>query len=241
MNNSLSIFLPFYNDAGTVELMITHAYQYGQKLTSELEVIAVNDGSTDHTLTELTRLKIIYPQLKIVSHECNMGYGGALISGIKNSTKSWVFYTDGDAQYHLDEMELLWHVKKDCDVVNGYKLSRSDGAFRKYIGLLYSWLIQKVFKTPISDIDCDYRLMKGDMLRSLVLTCTSGAITVELIKKFYLINANFKEVGVHHYSRVYGQSAFFNSANIAKTIYDEYKLLQEFNNSSKKSYERYTG
>jgi glycosyltransferase involved in cell wall biosynthesis len=234
MNDSLSIFMPFYNDAGTVDYMISQAYLYGQRLTTDLEVVAINDGSTDDTLQELERLKATYPDLKIITHQNNKGYGGALISGIENATKNWVFYTDGDAQYHLDDLEALWPAKNGYDVVNGYKISRSDKKFRKLAGFLYSSFIRRIFKTPINDIDCDYRLMNGDMLRSLDLSCNSGAITIELIKKLQLKGAKFTEVPVHHYNRTYGKSAFFTIANILKTFNDELKLINKLKNTETK-------
>jgi glycosyltransferase involved in cell wall biosynthesis len=228
MDNSLSIFMPFYNDAGTVEFMIDAAYHYGGQLTTDLEVIAVNDGSIDHTLEVLINLQTRYPLLKIVNHEKNRGYGGALISGFNHSTKDWVFYTDGDAQYHLDDLKPLWNVKNNFDVVNGYKIARSDNFIRKAVGASYALALKFIFNTPINDIDCDYRLMRGNLLRSLNLICTSGAITVELIKKLQQKGAKFSQVGVRHYSRIYGSSTFFTSTNIIKTFKDELKLLREF-------------
>ncbi len=232
MNNSLSIFMPFYNDAGTVKRMITEAYLYGGKLTADLEVIAVNDGSQDNTLKELRKMRREFPSLKIVFHKKNRGYGGALQSGINNTTKSWVFYTDGDAQYHFDEMEKLWLLRKGFDVVNGYKLYRSDNIIRRVIGSMYSSTIKRIFKTPIKDVDCDYRLIKGDILRSLGLKCTSGAITVELVKKLFMKTTKFTEIGVNHYPREYGHSTFFTPVNILRTVREELRLLREFRKQS---------
>ncbi|SKB76757.1 glycosyltransferase family 2 protein [Daejeonella lutea] len=228
MNDSLSIFMPFFNDAGTVKRMISDAFYYGKKVTDDLEVIAVNDGSTDHTLKELKRIRKEYPSLKIIFHKRNRGYGGALRSGMAHSTKKWVFYTDGDAQYHLDELEKLWNLRAGADLVNGFKLNRSDSVIRKIVGSLYSKAIKRTFGTPLTDVDCDFRLINGDILRSLDLSCNSGAITVELVKKMYQKTDRFKEVGVNHYSREYGKSTFFTAGNIWRTIYDEFYLLKEF-------------
>lgn len=208
--------------------MISEAYYYGHKLTNDLEVIAVNDGSADHTLRELKQMRKQFPGLKIIFHKKNRGYGGALRSGISNTTKKWVFYTDGDAQYHFDELEKLWLMRVDCDVVNGYKLHRSDNIMRKMVGSLYSRAIKRIFKTPITDVDCDFRLINGSILRSLELKCSSGAITVELVKKLYLKTSNFKEIGVNHYPREYGRSTFFTLVNILKTVKEELILLKEF-------------
>lgn len=236
---SLSIFFPFYNDAGTVEKMITDAYQYGYKLTSDLEVIAVNDGSQDHTLAELQRMQEKFPTLIIVNHGQNKGYGGALQSGIKNTTKEWVFYTDGDAQYHLDELAKLWEYVPENDLVNGYKIRRSDGFIRTYVGLAYRKIIKILFSIPIKDVDCDFRLIKGDLIRSVDFEFTSGAITIELVKKLSLITNKIKEVPVHHYDRIYGKSSFFNLSKIAETFKDEIKFIKTLRKMRKEHGKKY--
>lgn len=232
---SLSIFFPFYNDAGTVEKMITDAYTYGLALTSDLEVIAVNDGSKDHTLSELQRMQQKFPELKIINHEQNKGYGGALQSGIKHTTKEWVFYTDGDAQYHLDELHKLWEYTDKYEFINAYKIRRSDGFIRTYVGLAYRKLTKLLFGIPIKDVDCDFRLMKGDLIRSIEFEFTSGAITVELAKKMSFLTDKIKEVPVHHYDRVYGQSSFFNFTKISETLKDEVKLIKALKKIKKKT------
>lgn len=224
-HESLTIFFPFYQDAGTVKKMISDAYHFGRQLADDLEVIAVNDGSRDGTLKELNKMKKEFPHLIIINHKRNKGYGGALISGIKNSTKDWVFYTDGDAQYHLDELEKLWNRRVGYDVVNGYKLYRNDSFARRFLGSVYRNLTRFFFKFPIRDIDCDFRFMNGKLLRSLDISFESGAITVELIEKFALRKAKFKEIGVHHYERVYGRSTFFTPRRVFRKMGDEVKLF----------------
>ncbi len=226
--DSLSIFFPFYNDAGTVEKMVADAFHIGSKLTNKLEVIAVNDGSSDHTAAELRRMQKEFPKLKVVTHKKNRGYGGALISGISATKNKWVFYTDGDAQYHLDELPKLWKFKDKYDVVNGYKIRRGDSFIRSIVGKIYRRSTKVIFNFPISDIDCDFRLMKGNIVRAIDLRCKSGAITVELVKKLSMKGAKFKELAVHHYDRVYGHSMFFTPSRIFRTIRDEAKLVAEF-------------
>ncbi|MCS7078023.1 MAG: glycosyltransferase family 2 protein [Bacteroidia bacterium] len=234
---SLSIFFPFYNDAGTVETMISDAYKYGYELTKDLEVIAINDGSQDHTLLELKRMQDKFPDLILINHEQNRGYGGALQSGIKATTKEWVFYTDGDAQYHLDELHLLWQHISEYEFINGYKIRRSDGFVRTYVGLAYRKLTKIIFGIPIKDVDCDFRLMRGDLLRSIDFEFTSGAITVELVKKMSFLTDKIKEIPVHHYDRVYGKSSFFNFNKITETLKDEVKLIRTLKKIEKKDYE----
>ena len=65
--------------------------------------------------------------MRVIHHPGNRGYGGALRSGFAGATKEWIFYTDGDAQYDPSEMAELWaRMRPGVDMVNGYKISRSD-------------------------------------------------------------------------------------------------------------------
>jgi glycosyltransferase involved in cell wall biosynthesis len=76
--------------------------------------------------------------LKIVTHPVNRGYGGALRTGFASASKDVIFYTDGDAQYDPSEIELLWPMMTaGVDLVNGYKISRSDPLHRIVIGRIY--------------------------------------------------------------------------------------------------------
>ena len=125
---SLSVFFPAYNDAGTIASLVISAVQVAATLTPDYEVIVINDGSQDDTPRILDELARVYPDhVRIVHHQKNRGYGGALRSGFATASKDYVFYTDGDAQYDPSEMVLLWQqMSGDVDWVNGWKISRSD-------------------------------------------------------------------------------------------------------------------
>src|SRR5260370_32654289 len=124
---SISAFFPAYNDAGTIASMVVLTDRTLRRLTDDYEIIVVNDGSTDHTAVVLSELETRYASLKVILHPANMGYGGALRTGFANSTKDLVFYTDGDAQYHVRELELLLPPRTDSTyILNRSKISRSD-------------------------------------------------------------------------------------------------------------------
>src|SRR3990172_8279645 len=104
----LSVFFPAYNDSGTIASLVITALHTARRLTPDFEVIIVNDGSADATAEIADELARTYPEVKVVHHPRNRGYGGALRSGFEASTRELVFYTDGDAQYDPAEMALLW-------------------------------------------------------------------------------------------------------------------------------------
>src|SRR5512132_436651 len=104
----LTVFFPAYNDSGTIASMVIAAVRTAARLTPDFEVLVVNDGSSDATPEIADELARLYPQVRVVHHPQNRGYGGALRSGFAAATKELVFYTDGDAQYDPREMALLW-------------------------------------------------------------------------------------------------------------------------------------
>jgi len=165
------------------------------------------------------------PCLRVITHAENRGYGGALRSGFAAATKAFVFYTDGDGQYDVGELpRLLALCDPETGLVNGYKLERHDPVHRVWIGSTYNFCARLLFRIRIRDIDCDYRLIRRDLLDRIHLTSTSGTICVELVRKLELSGCGVREVGVHHYPRLYGRSQFFRMRSLARTFYQLLRL-----------------
>ena len=225
----LSIFFPAYNDSGTIASMVVSALLAARKLTSDYEVIVVNDGSKDLTPQILDELARMYPrEVRIVHHPQNRGYGGALRSGFDAASKQFVFYTDGDAQYDPSEMALLWErMNEDVDLVNGYKISRSDPFHRLVIGRMYHHTVKRLFGLAVRDVDCDFRLMRRAIFDKVTLTKNSGVICLEMMKKITDAGFRIAEVPVHHYHRAYGKSQFFNFRRIFRTGLDVMRLWSD--------------
>ncbi|MBV6450220.1 MAG: Undecaprenyl-phosphate 4-deoxy-4-formamido-L-arabinose transferase [Anaerolineales bacterium] len=190
-----------------------------RQVSDDYEIIVVNDGSADYTATILGEMERKYPELKVVHHPENRGYGAALQTGFKTATKDWVFYTDGDSQYNPLELPLLVDALQDgVDVVNGYKLTRNDSLTRAVIGRAYHNLVKLFFSIRIRDVDCDFRLIPRRIINEIKLESLSGAICLEMVKKIEDAGYVFAEVPVNHYSRKYGVSQFFVPWRILRTF-----------------------
>lgn len=221
----LSIFFPAYNDSGTIASLVITALRTARKLTPDHEVIVVNDGSADGTAEILDELARTYPEVRVVHHERNRGYGGALREGFAQATRELVFYTDGDAQYDPAEMEVLWRrFDDDVDLVNGYKISRSDPLHRIVIGRIYHHTVKQLFGLTVRDVDCDFRMMRRSIFEKVHLEKNSGVICLEMMKKITDAGFRIAEVPVHHYHRAYGRSQFFNFRRLVRTAIDVFKL-----------------
>jgi glycosyltransferase involved in cell wall biosynthesis len=210
---------PAFNDAGTIPSMVIMAMKALSRLTDDYEVVVVNDGSQDYTAEVLAELCGLYPQLRVITHARNRGYGAALRTGFGHATKEWIFYTDGDAQYDPHEMSLLAQAlaASGADIANGYKIARSDPLHRLIIGGLYHHFVRIVFRLPLRDTDCDFRLFRRSIFERVQLESDSGTIALEMVKKFHDAGLRFVEVPVHHYHRAYGGSQFFNYRRLIRT------------------------
>ncbi len=224
----LSIFFPAYNDSATIASLVIAAVQTAKRLTPDFEVLVVNDGSTDATKSVADELARVYPQVRVIHHERNRGYGGALRSGFAAASKELIFYTDGDAQYDPRELELLWpHMRDGVDLVNGYKISRSDPLHRILIGRIYHYTVKLLFGLKVRDVDCDFRLIRRTVFDRVRLEKASGVICLEMMKKIQDAGCRIAEVPVHHYHRAAGKSQFFNFRRIARTAIDVLRVWRE--------------
>jgi glycosyltransferase involved in cell wall biosynthesis len=214
----LSVFFPAYNDSGTIASMVIRTVKAAAELTADFEIIVVDDGSADGTAEIADELARTYPQVRAVHHPTNRDYGAALRTGFRSATKELIFYTDGDAQYDPAELSVLWaSMTADTDLVNGYKISRSDPLHRVIIGRVYHHIVSILFGLRLRDVDCDFRLMRRTIFERINLVKTSGIICVEMMKKIQDAGFRIVEVPVHHYHRAYGKSQFFNYRRLFRT------------------------
>jgi glycosyltransferase involved in cell wall biosynthesis len=215
---SVSAVFPCYNDARTIGGLIDQVHAALDPLVDEVEVIVVNDGSSDGSGELLDSLRCERPWLRVVHHPRNRGYGQALISGFSAARLDWIFYTDGDAQYDAREAAALVPLATaDVDIVQGYKIGRGDTWYRKLIGRTYHHMVKLLFGLRVRDTDCDFRLFRRTLFTGQPLTSTSGVICVEMMYRFQKAGARFVEAPVHHYFRPHGRSQFFRVPAIARS------------------------
>jgi glycosyltransferase involved in cell wall biosynthesis len=215
---SVSAFFPCYNDALSIPTMVRDVRRALVDSVDDFEIIVVDDGSADESFDVLTALGQEIPELRVIRHESNRGYGGALLSGFDAASREWIFYTDGDAQYDASEItRCIDAVTADVDVVQGWKMGRGDPWYRKLIGRTYHHVVKFMFRLPVRDTDCDFRLIHSRVMGKVELTSTSGVICVEMMHAFDRVGVRFVEVGVSHHPRPYGKSQFFRIPAIARS------------------------
>jgi glycosyltransferase involved in cell wall biosynthesis len=222
---TISGFFPFLNDWGTIGSLVVGLDSSLQKIAADYEIIIVDDGSDAGAKDMLQSIVKKFPKVRIITHEKNKGYGGALKSGIYNAKFDWIFYTDGDAQYDPREIELLApKIRDGVDVINGYKIKRADPFYRKLTGKSYHYIVKTLFNLPIRDTDCDFRLMRRKIFEVVAVEENTGLICTEMIKKISDAGFSFTEVPVHHFWRTSGKSQFFNIKRVTQVVFGLLRL-----------------
>jgi glycosyltransferase involved in cell wall biosynthesis len=202
---SLSLVLPAYNEAENIEPVVLAALETLPLYTDCAEIIVVDDGSRDATADIVQRLAARDDRVRLVRHPRNRGYGAALASGFRVATGDSIMFMDADRQFDIRDLRLLAPFAADYDIVAGFRMERSDPLHRRVFAELFNVAVRILFGVHLRDIDCAFKLFRGDLLRALTLTTSGALINTEIQAKARRRGARLQQVGVHHYPRIAGQ------------------------------------
>ena len=202
----LSVFLPCYEEEGNVARAVERAIAVlRERDLDRFEIIVVNDGSRDRTGAIADALAGDYDEVRVAHHVQNQGYGGALRTGFAEAKFPWVFFTDGDGQFDLDEIDGFLAAADDVEVVIGYRLRRADHFGRRVNTWLWSLAVRTLFRLRVRDVDCAFKLLSRHALDEVgPLTASGAVISTELLVGARRAGLAIREIGVHHYPRQAG-------------------------------------
>ena len=226
---SLSLILPAHNEAGNIREVVDHALAVLPAYTDELEVIIVNDGSHDATPAIADELARMDARVRVVHHERNRGYGGALTSGFSASTGDYVMFMDADRQFDIADIRLLSPFVGDFDIVAGFRMERNDPVHRRVFAEVFNVTVRVLFGVHLRDIDCAFKIFRGDMLRSLELSSPGALINTEIQAKLRRQRARLAQVGVHHYPRVAGRATGGSPRVVMRAMRETIRLWWRLN------------
>ncbi len=201
---SLSLFFPAYNEEANIRESVTQANEVLRKLVDDYEIIIINDGSNDATGAIADTLVKENKRVRVVHHQPNQGYGGAVLSGIKAATKDYVFFTDADLQFDLQEIKKLLAFVPKYDVVLGYRAKRRDPFMRLANAKAWNLLNRLLFGLKVKDIDCAFKLFKRDVIQGIPIKSRGAMISAEFLIRLQRQGVTFKEVAVTHLPRIAG-------------------------------------
>ena len=224
----LTFFVPAYNEEENIAETIRRALdQVGPLVGGSIEVLAVDDGSTDRT-RELGEAIAAKDARVRVFHQENRGYGGALRAGFENARGELIGFSDGDLQFDLREMSRLLDrmadERKPVDVVIGYRMKRRDPPHRIFIAKTYNAIVSVLFGLRVRDIDCAMKLFRREVFDGLPLTTDSPFVSAMLLIKLKARGERMAQVGVTHFPRAAGTNTGASFRKILRTFRDIGKL-----------------
>ena len=225
--DGLSFFFPALNEEDHVGAMVSDALAILPRFADDVDVTVVDDGSTDRTGTIADDLAGRDPRVRVIHHGTRRGYGGAVRSGLRAATKSWVFYTDGDRQFDLADLERLVNASDGVDAVVGYREKRADPPRRLFVAWVYNRLIRLLFGGGWRDVDCAFKLFRRDVFARVPLerVRANGAFfSPELLITLRRAGIRIRQVGVRHFPRTAGEEKGASPRVILRAIRDLFVL-----------------
>jgi len=223
--SELSIFFPFWNEEKNIEQVVKKAIPIAQKIADNWEIIMVDDGSSDNTLPIAKKLASENPNLLVVSHHKNRGYGAALKSGFEKAKYKYVVFNDGDGQFDFSQISGFIEKIDNADVVIGFRKKRLDNPFRHILmNLLKVWDLI-FFGFNFKDIDCGFKLFKKEALEKIMPFKSEGAmITTEILARAKRKKLKIAQVEVSHFPRLYGDQSGGNIRVIVRAVRESFAL-----------------
>jgi glycosyltransferase involved in cell wall biosynthesis len=223
----LTFFFPAYNEAENIERTVELALSQVGPLVPSIEVLAIDDGSTDRTPELADALAAADPRVR-VHHQPNRGYGGAIKAGFEEARGELICFSDGDLQFDLREMsrllERLADERKPVDAVIGYRIKRRDPFHRIFIAKTYNAIVSVAFGLRVRDIDCAMKLFRREVFDGLRLDAEGPFLSAELLIKLRARGVRFAQVGVNHFPRAAGQNTGASFRKILRTFRDLARL-----------------
>ena len=180
LEGGISLILPCYNEAGNIQAIIEEAKAVLEKISREYEIIVVDDGSNDESPEIVEKLSLTNPNLLLIKHPFNLGYGSALRSGFGKARLRWIFFTDADRQFKIGELERFIPYLEKTKMVVGYRARRADRIHRKIYGAIFSRLINFLFGLRIKDVNCAFKIFAREIIEGKKLISPGALINAEL-------------------------------------------------------------
>lgn len=218
MVDGLSIVLPAYNEEGNLEIAINRALEVLPGMVKQFEIIVVNDGSRDGTaaVTE-TLVSKHHPQVRLLNHVQNRGYGAALRTGFSAARYDLVFFTDSDNQFDIAELRYFLPMMNQYDILTGFRVYRYDPVLRCAISWMYNRLVHVLFRLRVRDVDCAFKLFRKEAIDKVMPQCNNFFASTEMLARGRKWNFRIAEKGVRHYPRTAGETSV-QASDIPRTL-----------------------
>ncbi len=225
---SVSLVVPMFNEEKSVTRLLDVAIPALEEHTDDWEIVLVDDGSRDATLSLAQERAEKEPRLKVIAHASNRGLGGTLRTGFAAARRDWILYSDCDLPWDFAETGRLFRAAEitGADVVSAYRLDRTgEGVVRSLYSFVYNGLVHLLFGIVLRDVNFSCKLIRRTLLDTLTLKSEGSFIDAELLARCVARGAVIQQVGLDYFPRTRGLSTL-SSGRTVLTILREMALLE---------------
>ena len=223
----LSVIFPALNEEGNIRCTVETILKVLPAVATRWEIIVVDDGSSDTTALICDDLKARYPEVQVVRHGQNRGYGAALKSGIMLAKYDLIFFSDSDGQFDLRDLQQLICWSSDYDIVAGYRAKRHDPLHRRMNALGWNILVRLVLGIKVRDIDCAFKLFRREVFDHVQIRCVGAMVNTEILAQATQLGMRIREVKVSHFPRRYGKQSGANVRVVIKAFRELCRLYRK--------------
>ena len=219
--HSISVVIPAYNEALNVAAAVGSAVAAIEKISTDYEIILVDDGSRDGTSDVANEILPRFPHLRVVRNEPNRGYGGALRRGFDESTKELILFAPADNQFDLAESpKLIALIDQGADIASGFRAERNDPLIRRLNGMGWNFAIRLLFGFLSHDIDCGFKVLRRSILARVPLYSSGAMIDTEMLAGAKARGFVIMDTPVKHLPRTAGKPTGANLRVILRAFRD---------------------
>lgn len=216
---SLSILIQVYNNENTIGQVLKEAIDTGKKYTKNLELIVVDDASRDNSLSIIKEYAKKYPEIKVIAHRQNLGFGKTIKESYEKAGNDFIFTIPGDRQIRADVLDILAGKIDEFDLIIGRREQRHDSLWRKTQSLIYNRLLRYFGGLKIHDVNSS-KLLKRSLLDKITLNCESAFVDAELCIKIQRASFRVGEIIIPHYPDEYGSGGGASVKTVLPVIKD---------------------
>ncbi|HDN01722.1 MAG TPA: glycosyltransferase family 2 protein [Candidatus Bathyarchaeota archaeon] len=224
----VAVLLPIHNEVDAIESFVLEFHNVvGSKIP--LEIVLSEDGSTDGTKEAIKKISEKVP-LKALLSPIRKGYARGIMDGLSYVESNYVLITDSDGQHDPRDFWKLWGLRKEYDIISGWRVKRADSLHRRVMSKTFQFIAKKLFDLPdLKDITAPFKLMKTEIAKEIAneYKYMKESFWTEFTIRAYKKGLKIKEVPVTHRPRTGGTTRVYKPWKIPKIAASQlYALLK---------------
>jgi glycosyltransferase involved in cell wall biosynthesis len=216
----ISVCMPAYNEAANLPGMVEEASRALAGRFERIEIVVVDDGSTDRTAEVLQDLEHRFPALRVVRHARNLGYGAAARTALSAADGELILFTDSDRQFSVEDVGPFLKEIETCDMVIGFRAPRRDPPGRVLAGRAWTGLANVLCGYVARDVNCAFKLLRRAAWQAVepAMGTRGATFSAEWLARSRRAGLRIQELPVPHHPRPAGKATGMRAGVLARAV-----------------------